>query len=425
MPFFVVFTLGAFNDNALKNALAILIIYQDFHWLGMKPAMVVNFSAGLFVLPFFLFSAFAGQLADKFEKSKLILFIKGIEALMLIIAAAGFYFNSMPTLIFVLFLLGLQSTLFGPVKYSILPQYLHEKELLAGNGLTQMGTFIAILFGTISSGLFINFDIVKWLVITMVVLSLLGWGAAFFLPHAPSPAPKLKLKFNPITQTWATMKACWQFHDIFVVNIAISWFWCFGAIFISQIPPFAKYILYGDTTVVTYFLALFSIGIGIGAMLCDKILKQKADLGLVILGMIGLSLFCGDIYFATKPIQPTALVHFKQFITHSYAWRLSFDVIMATICAGFYTVPLYTILQRDSNDEYRSRMIAANNILNAAFMVIAAIIIIALLKMNMNIAEIYLFTAIANALFGIGLCTYERKYYYAFRDWVKHLINMR
>ncbi|MEE8308077.1 MAG: MFS transporter, partial [Gammaproteobacteria bacterium] len=295
-PFFLTQFLGAFNDNVFKNALIVLITFQVSR--GASPETLTNLSAGLFILPFFLFSATFGQLADKLDKARLIRVTKVFEVLVMLAAAFAFTINSLALLIALLFLMGVQSALFGPVKYSILPQQLTDRELVGGNGLVESGTFLAILLGTLTGGLLIAMDRgAGWVAATLVVFALAGLASSYYVPATTPTAPDLKINLNPLTETWRIFKFLRGNRTVFLSVLGISWFWLLGALYLAQLPLYTKDILGANAQVVTLLLVLFSLGIGMGSLGCEKLSGHKVELGLVPLGSIGLTAFGIDLYF--------------------------------------------------------------------------------------------------------------------------------
>lgn len=403
LPYFLTQFLGAFNDNIFKTALVILITMTFATTNQEKSDFLVNISSGLFILPFFLFSATAGQLADKFHKPALIRCIKFSEIIIMALGGVAFYFQNIPFAILILFLMGTHSTFFGPIKYSILPQYLDKPELVGGNGLVEMSTFFAILFGTILAGILINITPGGTLFITLSTLSIaiLGWIASLFIPKSQSItqlATNLKINWNPVTETWNILKIAPKKRILFLPILGISWFWFYGSIYIAQIPNYTTQFLNGNAQVMTVLLSLFSIGIGLGSLLCERLSGHKLEMGLVPFGALGLTFFGIDMSFAHPPIPVGALpVGAIEFLSNSANWHLLFDLVLIGLFGGFYIVPLYVVIQSRSSPNIRSRIIAANNIINAIFMGCAAILAIVLFKFGFSIPELFLFAALLNA----------------------------
>ena len=378
-PFFWVQFLGAFNDNVYKNALVIMLAFQVGSLSAQESNTLINLSAGLFILPFFLFSATSGQLADKYEKSRLIRYVVLIELGLMCLGAFGFYWKSVGLLLFTLFLGGVQSALFGPVKYAFLPQHLEPEEIVGGNGLVEMGTFVAILLGTILGGVLIAEEPIGTTLvsITTIVVAAAGYAMSRFIPNSPPPAPELRINWNPITETMRNLRFARGDRTVFLSMLGISWFWFYGATFLAQFPSYSKEVLGGDESVVTLLLTLFSIGIGTGSLLCERLSGHKIELGLVPFGSIGLTVFAIDLYFAAQGLGAHATADWLGFLGLDGAVRVVADLLLIGVFGGFFIVPLYALIQLRSEPSHRSRIIAGNNILNALFMVGSALFAIA------------------------------------------------
>ena len=398
-PFFWTQALGAGNDNIYKNALVIFVAYKAASLTSIDANTLVNLAAAIFIAPFVLFSATSGQVADKFEKSRLIRYIKLLEIAIMVIGLVGFWQRSLTLLFVALALMGLHSTLFGPVKYAILPQHLKPEELVGGNGLVEMGTFVAILVGTIVGGLLVavepNGPVLAG--VAAVIVAVAGWLASRAIPHTPAAAPDLKINWNPFTETWKNLKFAQGNRVVWLSMLGISWFWFYGATFLTQFPNFAKDVLGGDEHVVTFLLASFSIGIGSGSLLCERLSGGRVELGLVPFGSIGLTLFAVDLWFATHTMHASGLAGVGTFLAQPAHWRVTADLVLIGLFGGFYIVPLYALIQERSENTHRSRIIAANNILNALFMVASAGLAIGLLAAGVSIPGLLLATGILNA----------------------------
>jgi acyl-[acyl-carrier-protein]-phospholipid O-acyltransferase/long-chain-fatty-acid--[acyl-carrier-protein] ligase len=407
LPLFLTQFFGAFNDNVFKNALVILITYQLSSQLKMNPEILITIAAGIFILPYFLFSATAGQIADKYEKTFLIRITKFAEVFVMSFACVGFYLNSISLLLFVLFLLGTQATFFGPMKYSILPDHLKNDELIAGNAFLESGTFLAILLGTILGGILASFQIGSLLVsIFTLLIAFAGLIASFSIPVARINAPNLKLNPNIIDESIKIIRHTFKDRKLYLCIMGISWFWLIGATYLSQFPTYAKDVLGAESTVVTLFLTIFTAGIGLGSLFCNRLLKGAVHATYVPLAALGISLFGFDLVFASEKIltHTGELVTLFQFLSHASSWRILFDLLMLAACGGVYIVPLYAILQKDSNPEHRSRAIASNNMMNAMFMVIASIATSLMLALNFSVTSVFLVTTIANLFAAFYIC---------------------
>lgn len=411
-PFFATQFFGAFNDNVLKNALVVLITFQSIK-TESEINLLVNICAGLFILPFFLFSALAGQAADKWEKSQVIRLIKVCEILIMLCAAFGFYTQNVTFLMIMLFLAGAQSTFFGPLKFGILPQHLPKPELLAGNALVEMGTFISILLGIIAGSMLI--DIPKtgalWVGGVLVAVALLGWWVSRLIPHAPANDPSLRFSFNIFSQSWNILNITRSNDTVFKSVLGISWFWFFGATLLTQMPNYTKQVLNGDNQVYVLLLAVFSVGVGVGSVMCERLSGKVVEIGLVPIGSFFLTLFGVDLYFATNAYTaPLAMIdsglfNVSTFWMQSGAWRILLDVLLMGAFGGFFIVPLYALVQERSEPKIRARVIAGLNILNALFMVLSAVYAVALLSFGLSIQALFLITALLNVLVAIYIYT--------------------
>lgn len=420
LPFFLTQFLGAFNDNFYKNALVVLITFQAAQLTDLAPGVLVNIAAGLFILPFFLFSATAGQFADKFEKSRLIRFTKLLEVAIMLIATAAFALSSVNLLLVTLFLMGTQSAIFGPVKYAILPQMLAEHELVGGNALVESGTFVAILLGTIVGGLLIAVpDGPTWVSAGVVATAVLGYLASRAILPVPAADPKMKIAWNPLTQTWQMLRFARENRTVFLSILGISWFWFYGAVFLSQFPGYAATVLGGDEKAVTLLLAVFSVGIAVGSLLCERMSGKQVEIGLVPFGSIGLTVFGLDLWWASPALEAGAAMRpLSELLAQPGTWRILFDLVMIALCGGFYIVPLYALVQSRSEPSHRSRIIAANNILNAMFMVVAAAMGAGLLAAGLSVAQLFLITALLNAAVAIYIYTLVPEFLLRFIVWL-------
>jgi MFS family permease len=403
LPLFITQFLGAFNDNLYKNALIILLAFETTTF-SLSANTLINLAAGLFILPYFLFSAFAGQLADKYEKSKLISYIKLVEVILAALACLGFYLHDLYLLLAALFLLGIQATFFGPLKYSILPQHLESSELLGGNGLIEMATFVAILLGTLLGGLLIAIPQLGafWVSVTMLAIAILGFLSSLFIPKAPSFSKNIIIDWNFLKQTCALLKNTLKDKEIFYIIIGISWFWLYGSIILAQIANYTKMTLSGNEHVATLLLVVFSIGIGLGSIISEWLSSKKIEIGFVFLGCTGLTLFSMDLAMTTG-VFTSHIFGVHEFLKQPNNLRILMDALLMGSFGGLYMVPLYTLLQVKSDPINRSSMIAANNIINAIFMVVAAILVIAFLSLGFTIPELFMLIAVLNAVMGLFL----------------------
>lgn len=407
LPYFLTQALGAFNDNLYKNALLLLIAFGGIS-AQSDSALLTNLAAGLFILPFFLFSPIAGQIADKFEKSKLIKWVKGLEVIIMGLAAVAIVMGNVWMMMLLLFLMGLQSSLFGPVKFALLPQQLDDDELVGGNALVEMGTFIAILVGTITAGIFFDFEQgLYWIAGGIVVFALLGFFSSQYIPKASANDPELKINWNPFSEMVNTIRQARENRSVYLSIMAISWFWFIGASYLTQFPSFARDFLGGSTQVVTLLLTLFSLGVALGSLLCEKLSGHKIELGIVPIGSLGMSIFGIDLYFSVAGIQVIEDMSAMAFIQQPENFRLMFDIAMVSAFGGLFVVPLQALIQHRSDEKNRAQIIAANNMFNAIFMVASAGIgILALVVIELTIPEYFLVLAIMNIV--VAIYVYSR-----------------
>ena len=420
MPFFMTQGLGAFNDNIFKNALAAMLVFEGSKLSALNTDQLVNFSAMVFILPFFLFSALFGQFADKYEKSLQIRRIKLFEVVIMLLATLGFWLDNVPLLMFVLFLLGLQSTIFGPIKYGILPQILAREELVGGNALIEMGTFVAILAGTIAGPQLAGIDVgwPYWASVSCLAVATAGYLFSLRIPQAEAVAPELKINWNIYAETVRNLKFINENQTVLNSVLAISWFWFFGATFLVQIPSYSQNVLGGDENLMSALLALFIIGISTGSLLCEKLSGRQIEIGLVPFGAIGLTLFGLDLYFAS-PNAPTAGITAFEFVASGSNWRIMIDLLLIGVFGGFYIVPLYALVQARSEPGHLSRVIAGLNILNALFMVASAVMAMLILgPAGLSIPELFLISAILNAVVAVYIFTVVPEFLMRFLVWM-------
>jgi hypothetical protein len=397
-PFFFTQFLGAFNDNVFRQALILLIATGVV--TGVSVNTLNNVGLALFILPFFLFSAIAGQLADKYEKSMLLRRIKFAEILIMCAGAIGFYFDAVYFLLAVLFCMGLQSTFFGPIKYSIIPQHLNDKELVSGNALVEMGTFLAILLGSIAGVVLKMEGTGEWVAPTaVIVIAMLGFFAARQIPAAAPAEPSLKMDWNLLRETGRILGHAREVKSVWISVLGISWFWFLGAAYTTQLKVYVDNYLHGTEGLYAFLLATFSIGIGLGSFLCEKMSGRRVELGLVPLGSIGLSVFGIDLFFSYQGLSEATNVGIQQFLSQPGGLRILIDLLGVGVFGGFYIVPLFAFVQHRSDPRHLSRIIAANNILNALLMVCSAITGIVLVGfVELTIPQFFLVLALANVL---------------------------
>lgn len=420
-PIFWTQFLGAFNDNFLKNAMVIMIAFRDVSVFGMGKNEVVAASGGIFILPYFLFSALAGQIADKFEKGRVIRVIKFVEILIMALATVGFLTEHFEFLLVVLFLMGTHSAFFGPIKYSILPQHLRPEELVGGNALVEAGTFVAILIGTIAGGLLIEMPGGAAIVSAgLLLFAVAGYFTSRMIPYAAPVQPALELEYNPIVPTWRIMGFAKEVRSVYLSILGISWFWLFGAALLSIFPILAKDVIGGQPIMVNLFLATFSIGIALGSLLCEKLSRQRLELGLVPLGSLGITFWALVLAFLCSkvpPAVPGVEVGTISFLTSALGASLVASMFLLSVFSGFLIVPLYTMMQERSAVESRSRVIAANNIINALFMVASAIVLGVMMRLHIAIHNVIYILAVMNAVVAIYIYTLLPEFLIRFLIW--------
>lgn len=393
-PLFGTQFLGAFNDNLFKNTLAVLLTFQAAEWTSISSAFLAPLIGAVFILPFFIFSGLAGELADKYDKARLARIVKVWEMFLMVIATVGFATHSFITLMIVVFGMGMHSTLFGPIKYSIIPQHMGENELVSANALVESGTFAAILLGTLLGGVLSGIE--NGGVIAgsaAIVVAVIGYVFSRYIPTAPSLSPQMPFSFNLFAQTLNTVRLAYQNRIVFLAILAISWFWLYGALLLSQFPLFVKTVLMGDETTVTILLSLFTVGIGVGSILCERLSHHSIRPSLVIVGAIGMGL--SGIDFALTAQYFTAV---GEIYANPQFFHILFDLTLVGVFGGLYSVPLYALMQGRSDAQSRSRIIAANNVLNALFMVVGAAVTMLLFESGWGMPDIFLLIAISTLL---------------------------
>ena len=406
-PLFATQFLGALNDNFFKNAVLVFILYRLAAAAGIDGGILMPVGAGIFVLPFFLFSATAGQLADRFDKARLIRVTKGAEVVFMACGAAALLANSIAGMMGVLFLMGTQASFFGPLKYAILPEQLAEHQLVAGNGLIEAGTFLAILIGTIAGGLLVMAgDGPTVTAIAMIGIAMLGWAFSWAVPSTGKCSPDLVVGFNVLRETRQILRYAATKRPVFLSVLGISWFWLVGAVFLAEFPAFAKDVIGGDEHLVTLFMTLFSIGIAIGSVWCGRLLKGEVSAKYVPLAAIGIAVFAFDLWSSTRGLShgTGALLSVGDFLGNLSGWHVVADLLLLSVCGGIYGVPLYATLQAMTEESHRARVIAANNVMNAAFMVAGSVIVAVMLAAGLSIPDIFLAVAVGTAFVAAIIC---------------------
>lgn len=406
-PLFVTQFLGAFNDNLFKAALLVLFVYGGLV-AEDRSDLAVNAAAILFILPFFLFSATAGELSDKYEKSRLIRLVKICEICVAFLAGVSLYFNDLTLMLVVLFLFGLQSTFFGPLKFSILPQHLHQTELVGGNAMIEMGTFVAILLGTLVGSILGGADqVTAWLFLLVIGVAVIGWLASRRIPVAPASAPEQRVNWNPLTATWRLIALARENRAVFLSILGISWFWLIGGVYLAQIPNLTQDYLSGGTSVVTLILTVFTVAIGTGSLLCERLSGRRIEIGLVPFAAFGISVTGIEVYFSITAIEATGMREVGAFLSSDGSIRVLFSLLLTGIFGGMYVVPLMAFIQARTPEARRARVIAAANIINSAFMVVGGgFAILWLTLLDRTIPELFALLALINI--GVAVFIFNR-----------------
>jgi 1-acyl-sn-glycerol-3-phosphate acyltransferase len=419
-PFFWTQFLGAFNDNLFKTALLVVLTYDALAWTTVPAALLNNLIPGLFILPYVVFSATAGQIADKVEKGRLARFVKVLEIVIMGIAAAGWLTHTLWLLVAAVAGMGVHSTLFGPVKYAYLPQHLKPEELVGGNGVIEMGTFVGILLGEVMGAILAGHGAagVHLVAFGTLAVAVLGLVTSWRIPTSPAPAPTLRISANFIAESVRNIGYSRKNRTVFLSMLGNSWFWFYGALVLSQFPLYAKDYLHGDHSVFVLLLTIFSLGIGAGSLLCEKLSGRKVEIGLVPFGAIGLSLFGIDLYFASLGYTNTAPVDFVGVLAQHGTLRILADILLLGVFGGFFIVPLFALIQTRCNPAHVSRTIAGMNILNALFMVASAGVAVFLIKRGFSIPEMFLTTALLNALVAVYIFSLVPEFLMRFLAWL-------
>jgi 1-acyl-sn-glycerol-3-phosphate acyltransferase len=420
-PFFWTQFFGAFNDNVFKTALLVVLTYDTAAWTGMKADFLNALIPGLFILPYVVFSATAGQIADKVEKGRLARYVKLLEIGIMLVAGAGWMTHTLWLLIAAVVGMGVHSTLFGPVKYAYLPQHLKSEELVGGNGVVEMGTFVGILLGQVSGALLVK---VSGIGIELVaggtlLFAVIGWAISLRIPHSPPPAPDLPINPNFFAESIRNLAFSKQNRAVFLSMLGNSWFWFYGAIVLSQFPLYGKDYLHGDYSVFVLLLTVFSIGVGAGSLLCEKLSGHKVEIGLVPFGSIGLSLFGADLYFASLGFTYTGPeLGVSALLAQAGIARILFDIALLGVFGGLFIVPLFALIQTRCDPQHLSRTIGGMNILNALFMVVASGVAILMHAQGFTIPQMFLATAIMNAIVAIYIFSLVPEFLMRFLAWI-------
>jgi 1-acyl-sn-glycerol-3-phosphate acyltransferase len=417
-PFFIAQALAAFNDNLFKNVLIILATYQTAEYTAIAPELLANIAAGLFILPYVLFSGIAGQLSDRYDQAHVLKVVKGTEIAIMCVAAFGFMQHNIVVLLGALFLMGVHSTFFAPAKYGYLPQVLRSEEIVGGNGLVEMGTFLSILLGTLAAGVIGGHGHLGIIIGITIGIAVIGFVASLFIPNLAPTDTTVKVDWNLWTSSWSNIKVARQSRVVFLSILGISWFWFYGAIVLAQLPTYTKTVINGNEDVVTLMLVLFSMGVGIGSLLCERMSGHKVEIGLVPFGSIGLTVFAVDLFFISPSHPATHALTAMEFLSQLHGYRIAADMALIGLFGGFYIVPLYALVQQTAPKHVMSRVISTNNILNAVFMVVAAGMAALYLSYGMTIPQLLLLTGILNAVVALYIYSLVPEFLLRFVAWL-------
>jgi MFS family permease len=425
LPFFITQFLGALNDNLFKNAILVTIVSTAVAYADNTTNFLTNLAAGLFILPFFLFSTIAGHLADRFDKAYLIRRIKFAEIILMLIGCFSLWQANIYLMLGVLFLLGVQSAFFGPIKYAIIPQHIGDNELLAANAQVGMGTFVSILLGTLIGG---------WLVTTpqgtmqlgalIILVAIIGWLSSCKIPKAPPEKIDFqpKASFNPFRETAFNFSLAKQNKTVIFCIFSSSWFWLYGACFLTQVPNFSVAILGGDPKLISILLSFFIVGVAIGSLCCNRLSRGQVEPGLVPVGALGLSLFAIDLYFSSThyaainasgtTVMPMA------FLSMLSGLRILADLLFIGLFGGLFIVPVYAMIQRNTDGATRARVVSVNNIFNALFMVAGSLLgMLFLSKLGWTIPQFFFLLAMLNLVFMGTIFYFEPVFIKSFKQW--------
>jgi len=418
LPFFVAQACGAFNDNLFKNLLVILVTYQATRWSTLRPELLANIAAGLFILPFVMFSGLAGQLGERFDKACILKCVKALEIGIMIVAGVGFAQRRLGLLLFALFMMGVHSTFFAPAKYGLLPQVLAAGELIGGNAMLETGTFLAILLGTLTAGLLAGQGNSSWIEASLVLIAMVGFAASLAIPKSAAVSPGQQLDWNPWTSTLDNLRAARESRSVLLSVLGMSWFWFYGALVLVQLPLYCHTVLHGDETLVTVTIVAFSVGVGVGSLLCERLSGRQVEIGLVPFGSIGLTVFAIDWVMASPRVDTRAILDLHGMLALHGGVRTLVDIAAIGVFGGFFVVPLNALVQQRSRPQSLARVIGANSILNAVFMVAAALLGAVGLARGLGVLQLILVAALLNALVAIYIYTLVPEFLLRFVCWL-------
>jgi 1-acyl-sn-glycerol-3-phosphate acyltransferase len=418
LPFFIAQACGAFNDNLFKNVLVILVTYQATRWSALRPELLANVAAGLFIVPFVVFSGLAGQLGERFDKARILKCVKALEIAIMIAAAIGFARHRVALLLFALFMMGVHSTFFAPAKYGLLPQVLDAGELVGGNAMLETGTFLAILLGTLAAGLLAGHGNTTWIEASLLVIAVVGFLTSLAIPKSEPVSPEQRLDWNPWTSTRDNLRAARESRTVLLSVLGMSWFWFYGALVLVQLPLYCHSVLHGDESLVTITIVAFSIGVGVGSLLCERLSGRQVEIGLVPFGSIGLTVFAVDWVRASPRVDPHTLLNLHGLLALPGGVRTLFDIAAIGVFGGFFVVPLNALVQQRSRPQALARVIGANSILNALFMVAAALLGAVGLSKGLTVLQLILVAALLNAVVAIYIYTLVPEFLLRFVCWL-------
>jgi 1-acyl-sn-glycerol-3-phosphate acyltransferase len=423
LPFFVAQACGAFNDNLFKNVLIILVTYQAARWSTLRPDLLANLAAGLFIVPFVVFSGLAGQLGERFDKARILKCVKALEIAIMLVAGIGFAQRRVGLLLFALFMMGVHSTFFAPAKYGLLPQVLDAGELIGGNALLETGTFLAILLGTLSAGLLAGHSNTTWIEASLVLIAVAGFLTSLAIPKSEAVSPGQRLDWNPWTSTLDNLRAARESRAVLLSVLGMSWFWFYGALVLVQLPLYCLNVLHGDESLVTVTIVAFSVGVGVGSLLCERLSGRQVEIGLVPFGSIGLTVFAVDWVVASPQVGAPAagthaLLNLQGLLALHGGLRTLFDIGAIGVFGGFFVVPLNALVQQRSRPKALARVIGANSILNAVFMVAAALLGAVGLSKGLSVLQLILLAALLNAVVAIYIYTLVPEFLLRFACWM-------
>jgi 1-acyl-sn-glycerol-3-phosphate acyltransferase len=418
LPFFVAQACGAFNDNLFKNVLIILVTYQAARWSTLPPEQLANIAAGLFILPFVVFSGLAGQFGERFDKARILKSVKALEIVIMIVAGIGFARHQVTLLLFALFMMGVHSTFFAPAKYGLLPQVLEARELIGGNALLETGTFLAILLGTMAAGMLAGHANSTWIEASLVLIAVVGFLVSLAIPKSAAVSPGQRLDWNPWTSTLDNLRAARESRPVLLSVLGMSWFWFYGALVLVQLPLYCLNVLHGDESLVTVTIVAFSVGVGVGSLLCERLSGRQVEIGLVPFGSIGLTVFAVDWVLASPRVDPHTLLNLHGLLALHGGVRTLFDIAAIGVFGGFFVVPLNALVQQRSRPQALARVIGANSILNALFMVAAALLGGVGLAKGLSVLQLILLAALLNAVVAIYIYTLVPEFLLRFVCWL-------